>query len=397
MPVQLWAPKTPTNPIFPRAQADLEAAFRLWQGEIRIYFHDFCDQTRRFVTEKTVQDVGLPQALVPGQELRILDVVHIDEQLGVWPPVDMGPDVPELNRVSASLYQQWADSRLLILRGRKSFRWRLPAVRNGELAWEDFDISMPPGPVADLIAEEGDEGLIKIRFGSGLAGRPTVSLELEQLEQHGNLRWEEDHELSEEWDVVVSQDAPDIPAIYLTHRWPSPFDVMFPFVGLDILHSWGTMQIALENIREGRTELALKAACEVVESRTAEVGVELCYAWFLPKLSLSPQEALMALENRFGLVFSTLDKVFQSAEAMRLLSTPIPVRRVVGWDGYLWWRLYEDLQSGMGFGVCRRCGQPLIGVTSARRFCSRAENEECYLARRAASQRERYKRTRNHT
>lgn len=65
--------------------------------------------------------------------------------------------------------------------------------------------------------------------------------------------------------------------------------------------------------------------------------------------------------------------------------TRVRVRRYYGWLDYMWVELVDDMYVGKAALICERCGKVIVGGARGRqkRFCSRVENEGCYLVRKA--------------
>lgn len=63
----------------------------------------------------------------------------------------------------------------------------------------------------------------------------------------------------------------------------------------------------------------------------------------------------------------------------------VRIRRYYGWLDYMWAELADDIFADRAALICERCGRVISrGERGGRkRFCSRVENEGCYLARKA--------------
>lgn len=62
----------------------------------------------------------------------------------------------------------------------------------------------------------------------------------------------------------------------------------------------------------------------------------------------------------------------------------VRVRRYYGWLSYMWAELADDICKGKAALICQSCGRLISPSTRGKRkrFCSLAENPECYKARK---------------
>ena len=118
-------------------------------------------------------------------------------------------------------------------------------------------------------------------------------------------------------------------------------------------------------------------------------------AWFGPILAAEGEEgALSALEVRYGLDAGSIDEASETDAWREIVMRPFPIRRAWGATGLLYGLMLDRLEQGRGFNACERCGRVLQGKRG-KRFCARADDIECFKARRAADRRkERYRQAR---
>src|SRR5262249_44054676 len=74
----------------------------------------------------------------------------------------------------------------------------------------------------------------------------------------------------------------------------------------------------------------------------------------------------------------------RSAEWQAALNRRETVGRAWSPLGLLWALLLDELENAPALGTCLRCSRQIQG-TRRKRYCSPADNPECYRARRAAA------------
>ena len=81
-----------------------------------------------------------------------------------------------------------------------------------------------------------------------------------------------------------------------------------------------------------------------------------------------------------------VEELLAMPEWRKTLSKSVPIRRVWGACGLFWALFLDRLEESRSFSSCERCGG-LISGKQGKRFCSAADDANCFKARRAADRR----------
>jgi hypothetical protein len=163
--------------------------------------------------------------------------------------------------------------------------------------------------------------------------------------------------------------------------WPSPFDQLMPMISTpDDAHARALMCSIWErtqNDRDAARDEAVVAAGEWLSEWRTTVS----RAWLQPIIATENEVGVItAIQSRFNVDFESLDEVYRDPRLRKQLLKPMKVRRAWGLPGLMWALLLDRLEAGQGQRACKRCGR-LVQGRSHKRFCSKIDNKECYLAR----------------
>jgi len=157
------------------------------------------------------------------------------------------------------------------------------------------------------------------------------------------------------------------------------------------------MRHRVHDLNEGRQTKALRTIETWVERLTGEAVAPIEKAWFLPKWAENIDGALAEVEGHFGIPAENLTDLVRSSEFRKHMEAWMPVRRTQGWLGYLWWDLYQDMQTSMSVRFCQHCGNVIRGGRVDRRYCTREENAVCARQRNGTAQKKTRARERSRT
>jgi hypothetical protein len=161
---------------------------------------------------------------------------------------------------------------------------------------------------------------------------------------------------------------------------------MFPLGGnIDVLAHHKKLREVIGQLDRGDYAQAIRVIEGRVQQLTSEAEASIEKAWFLPKAARNIGGALVDLEGRFGIVADDLDRVRQTQEYKRRILAPMPVRRTLGWLGYFWWELYQDVKAHTLVAICKSCGNVIRGGHADRQYCTRKENPTCTRGRNASA------------
>ena len=164
---------------------------------------------------------------------------------------------------------------------------------------------------------------------------------------------------------------------------------MFPLGGdADLLFQQAVMKrLAIQaHTSDGRRDALLQTDAWLAGLVTD--GVSTVERSFLgPARARGEEAALIDFEGRFGIEAATLRELESKPGFREIADRKVPVTRILGWLGYLWWEFRNDLQSFVTMRVCQHCDEIIRGGHKDRMFCSKAENPTCFRTRTIVRQR----------
>ncbi len=355
-----------------RAQRHLRREARLWllpwaEGDVRRWMVTDRDGTCRY------------EAAIPSDSFNVIDVLHVNPRAFFYHkearvPSAWGHSVPD------DLLPSWLNAMpgLAVADPEPKVCMEIPQLGE-EVVYTRREVPLRPGLA---IPTEPYRPEILPRLAEWL---PPRSAEEEVSERTYAGRF---------W----CSGLPDGRAVSTGVWWPEPFRSMLPFGdGLYTLqHHQHEMLHCLDLMNEGRHADALGVARTHVAALTSKAESTLEQAWFLPLVMEDEKEALAAAELDHGLRYQDCD-LDELSDALahpdyhRVMNQPFPVTRVLGWQGFLWLRLLEDLLDSQGVRLCEFCGAIIRGRAD-KKYCSEEENPACHSARNAKRQRDYYAR-----
>lgn len=387
-PLQVWLPNISGSLAWPEARRDRDRAYQAWRGEKTIWFSPELEMPFRWTDQGGVACLALPS-----EHWERVEVYHVGANGAVW-GADTSDTFP--NGKVDGLLDAWLN--LGAIGGVKCYPQpeklvlEVPRIEADKVTYEMRELHVQPGAVAPMGPhEEQGPGAFTIEWPPPDDPLPSVSAEEESHELYGPFDPAEDRDLP----IAVRRSDKTQRALRVMLEWPEPLKHLIPpGTGLDDLHASGRMsRIA----HQSRTDLdaALSAARLYSADYLTDGETTTGAAWFGPILAAEGEEgALSALEVRYGLAASSIDEASETDAWREIVMRPFPIRRAWGATGLLYGLMLDRLEQGRGFNACERCGRVLQGKRG-KRFCARADDIECFKARRAADRRkERYRQAR---
>jgi hypothetical protein len=177
-------------------------------------------------------------------------------------------------------------------------------------------------------------------------------------------------------------------SLKLRIAWLAPFNGMQPLVvSADDMFARAKMQEIANDSGDDQEGACARA---VIEARdwVTEGQASWNEAWLQPIIATEGEvSALIAIESRFGVSAGSLEEAYKIRDLRARLSAPIPVTRAWGVPGLMWALLLDRLSAARPYRTCERCGKLLSG-RGHKRFCSAADNPECFRGRKAQDKRQ---------
>ncbi len=382
--IQIWALLFEISPFEEAFSRDLQRAQREWRDEDRIWLIPGAEQVARW-------DVGeggrFSECLIPSETMNLISVIHVDEGRRTYPPVGLPEDWP--NPLPEGLYRQWLNATPLIMEGPKSLRLSIPVASGEGVSYVEETFDMEAGPIMPIAGVDEQARFTLLAWPpAGADAVPPVSPETESRDFFGPLRRQRVLADGEQIEVVVPEQDPGFRALNVWLRWPGLLGALFPTGGgADLVYHHQLMRRYVDELRDGRYEKILRETEGWVSLFTGEVQAPLGKAWFMPKVLVNPEGALLEVEGWFDIAADTLEELVRSTRFQQLERTPVKVRQVRGWLGYFWWEFYCDLSRHVTILLCQNCGRVIRGGHADRQYCTRLENLECHRQRNAEAQR----------
>jgi hypothetical protein len=371
----------------------MRRAYSAWQGEGRIWLLPWISESFRWrskisIRHKASHAKDAPEASAPYRlrELAIrserfdrIDLVHIDPDGRVFAPT---LDLPFLRahdcRIPKGVYLQWIEQPgLEFVTSKGWIELEVPNLRGGSVEFERVRLRQQPGPILPCGKVGQQTGLVWPPLGSDLPR--AISPEAENIGYYGRLWFSKGGEGC----AVLSDLQPDMRALHLNPRWPSPFDQFFPHGGgADLLACYEQIRECAQTPGMLPSKVLSMAEPYFSEGESTEAD-----CWFWPRLCADGETNILAdVESKFDWHGESLSALFQNLDFQRSMNILKPNQRIWGWPGYFWFELLTDLRSGKAIRACERCGGPIQGKAS-KRFCGRDDNPDCFRQRRAANKR----------
>ncbi len=368
-----------------RARRDATRACVTWDGEARLWLMPDFPQKGVVVWREDWQ--GRPAILraVAAEELNRIDIYHVGENGFVdGPPVPGRFDDLTIDGV-LDAWLDWPECGTIEFQEPAPLNLEVPRFSDNEVSYEGWEID--PVPLVTMPVQKTEDGPPTFRV-PGQSQQP-VSPESELAEAYEAALGRLTGRVVDGTTLVTSEKDPEFISRGATLRAAPPLEGLFSTgVNLDALFHWTRMSSV---IRESRSDLkgALKRARNLSSDYVTEGQSDLGHCWFLPTLAeVKDVDLVIQRAETYRLTDArTWDEVAKSPEWRNTMTSPIPIRRVWGPIGFFWALVLDRLENAQPQVFCERCGMIIEAKTRRKKFCSREENEECFLARRAADRR----------
>lgn len=331
--VQVLAPIGWVSPFCSDFQKDLVRILLEWSGQRAIRL------TRALIDEDTDESLVLR---IYGEKENVILVHHIDERGNVFPPLKILKNIHEqINQ----LYIRWIGTE-----GPPSFRNLSSTLSTSLESWARNS----EGTNMTLISPETETCI--------LDNKPVDFTRL-MVREIVNLKLNEDERLKD-------------PSYF---KWDEPFHLLFGRnVGIDYFHHQSAMRRCIKLKDDGYLERAICEAEAWSGSLIRKSSASYYNAVFKPRITDDLQDALDEFQRKFGLPNDSLEETLENAHAIDALYRNRPdVTLCIGWIGYFWHCLLEDLKSERAINACVRCGTIIKISRKNKVMCSKVENPAC--------------------
>jgi hypothetical protein len=320
---------------------------------------------------------------IPAQHPDSVDVFHVDKDGNVF-----GPLAQELfpNGSVQGLLDAWLNRGELTMAIAPEFiPFTVPTFETEGVTYEEVYTAFEQRSILPMFKGDPETLTVWSRWPPEGTRWRSVFPEAESAEHYGRLKRLEENGFP----VVVSANDPNIRGVPVVWLWPKPVGLFMAWSsGPDDIFAQAQMT-AIARQSADNPEAALHRA----QSASARYISEGRTTW--PLMAFWPMyqqrgkdEALFLAEASLGVEAHSMAELARSGtwQALEETEHPVPIRRAWGAQGLFWALLLERLEAGQRFRVCKRCGRIIQG-TSAKDFCSPADNELCYRERRTESKR----------
>jgi hypothetical protein len=324
----------------------------------------------------------MPTLAIPAEHFDHLDVFHVSESGRIYgPSVNNYFPKGELEGLLTAWLNVFKSERIALHCVPKHFEMEVPIVRSDGVRYCKKKINLEAAPFFPIYSEDGQ--LFDLRW-PPRRFPPTVSAEAEIRNCPSQIS-------------TRAGDKPDssetgLALVQFLLSWPKPLDKIMPIAsGLDDLSSQASMaRIAQDKVR------SLLEAQELAAPYLFPGHTTLLLSWFSPTLSEVGMKHLLLMAESKGLVLPRMlrtdwsriraEQLLADESWRRVLARLVPMRRAWGAVGLFWALFLDFLETERNFQNCERCGRILLGK-HGKRFCGKADDFECFEARRARDKR----------
>ncbi|RID89025.1 hypothetical protein D1953_00150 [Peribacillus asahii] len=380
-PIQLWLPffnKSWDTPSFSR---DIQRAQRNWLGEDRIWLLPGLNEVKRW--SKSVSIFKYHECAIPSETLNCITVVNVSKDGAFYPPI--GNPIPEKWKgiIPTNLLNLWLNSSNFgFVSAKKTINLPLPFFKENEVIYKEVEIGLTPGPSFPIseFDEETHEVVLKLTSDEN-SSVEIISPEAESLKLNGPYQW--DNQPTEETlNLVINKDGKK--SFHSAILWNEPFFRMFPDGGgMDLLNHRNLMKNCARDIEKNRSKIKLQA-----NNFTKEGWTNLEALIIAPTLmTKGPESLLFDIEGSFNIEVDNLRELLDHPKYKEIFKEKVPVTRIFGWEGYLWWELNKIVNIENKFmKTCSLCGNIIYGK-KGKTFCNQEDNLDCYRKRKRLDKR----------
>jgi hypothetical protein len=261
----------------------------------------------------------------------------------------------------------------------------MPVIKDGKVTIIEAKVMLRPGPVAPI--ELNDDGVMTISYkGPTNAKMLAPNQEIEEI--NGKAHYERQELGGQEWLLAVPQKDPTLRGLSMQMGWGKPFSYLFgEGGGMDLVMHQAIFRRCIHELNDGKIDNAIKEAETWLSMLTSMGKTSLWLSWFAPMAQANREEALFAVESRYGISATSMEELHQSKQFWQIMNSDVDVVVAYDWLGYMWWDFYQDLQEKVTVRCCEACGRVIRDGHHDRRFCNRNENVDCFRKRNTTNQR----------
>jgi len=374
-PIEVWLSQVSENLAFPQVERDAKRAFQEKGDACTVWLIPGLDEKVRW------QEGSFARMLaIPSEHLDRIDIYHIGENGSAW-GFDAENRFPQgtIRGLLAVWLTMPSEARQLHLLPEKT-SIHLPRFKDGKhVGYEDVTILLRSVTAFPMRIADEEKRVVEMSWPP--EGRPIpISPDAESGDYHGELS----RTVIDGVPIVTSAKHPELRSLPLALGWPAIISELMPRgSGLDELTAWRSM-VAIAEKSKSDHQGALKEAWDIAKDYVSESTATREAAWLWPTFAdIGEKDVLHNLEGNLGLRAESLEQLLRKPRARKFLDEEVPVRRAWGARGLFWALLLERLKSGGRFARCELCGRLNPASRQGKRFCSRIDDEACFLRRDA--------------
>jgi hypothetical protein len=376
-PLQVWLPTFEGSINLPRVNRDARRAFNYWKDEVAIWLIPELTQPVRWKHE------ALRCLAIPAEHLDRIDIAHIDAEGRIY-----APTAAWLPKAVDGLLDEWLNvGEVQLTLTPKELNFPVPVFDSDPPRWEVRKVTFAPGPLIPISGFNADHNVVSLVWPPKGFPMP-ISAEAESAEKFP-LKIADDCP-----DEAVSPEGERSLRVWL--KWPEPFNGLMPMLGgVDHWEARNAMTVLARCANKDRSTALMKGAAQAAPwFFPGESTLEL--SWLRPAQLAGMLHVMLLAEDR-GLNIpqalrnetkdaALLEKLIQTEDWQRFLAHRVPIQRVWGPVGLLWWLLLDEIKQQASFVLCENCGK-LIRGKRGKRFCSEKDGRTCIRQRRAGYKR----------
>ncbi|MBF0440688.1 MAG: hypothetical protein HQK54_02175 [Oligoflexales bacterium] len=398
---QVWRPFLDFGPNHAGFKSDINKVRCFWSGENRVFLLPGLKRPIRW--HEKMDGLIISQCAIPAITFNSIEIFHYSKGGYIYPRID--PNHYSSEKLPEKLYVQWLDTSPIIkpVNKRALGMCGIPILKNGEISFLDgkpiiqnFMTDLIDGVILPIKkidetkevieANFNDEDLLNYMMTTDPNGMIVPELnKLKKFEMviKGNRK------------VLFKDEATMRTYGIFSIEWPAPFCCFFPkILSPEILfHHVFVMRRCLWYYQNGHYKFAKRVAENWVQLLCSTTSTGFEHAWLGPRLSLPKEVILEEAEYSLGIKLNEngdFNRMINSNQYNYISKNPVSVNWSLGWLGFFWKQLLDDITEQKGIKFCELCGRILYGKRSDARFCSKEDNPECRQKYDSLRQRQAY-------
>jgi hypothetical protein len=332
---------------------------------------------------------GIPNLAVPSESFDRIDIVHVSEEGRVYAPSTSGRLGPNVGRLLETWLNVPERRGLSLVRARESLVVPSPSITSASVCYRPREFEFEPGAYVPFESVDKESMNVGMRWPP--EGSPaTISPDAESLRRFP-LKSVRGADIPEA--VTSTSDR----ALRVFLEWVKPLDrLMGVLSGVDDINCQAQIAELARSSRANPKE-ALAKARRLAGPFLFDGHTTFELSWFRPGLAQRGIRHIVLSAEDKGLRLTKslrarqwedirVEELLAMPEWKKVLSKSVPIRRVWGACGLFWALFLDRLEESRSFSSCERCGG-LVSGKQGKRFCSAADDANCFKARRAADRR----------